>query len=91
MHYDLFVCVVVEQNCDRNVSFDASNKWEIRAIHEPEIREHERSLFIRGSNKTLDLLEMEVSKLGLVKIAQAVAEFNGRKNVVKIGKSGFIV
>jgi hypothetical protein len=90
MYYN---CAIVEQRCDiRGVYFKASNGWMIRTFEHPEICSGPRIFFIRGLNDLKNDTKLAtITESTLMMIAQAVAEFNGRKNVVKIGASGFII
>ena len=85
---------IVEQdestrNPNNEEMFFAKNDWKICSNVCPEISG--KMLYIRGTSRGQDNRAMYCSGLHvLVQLAQAVAEFNGRKNTVELGAEGFI-
>jgi hypothetical protein len=74
--------------CSPHVLFSSKNNWHFQVNVCPDLEYH--LLWLRGSNRQKDNVELHVKKNALEEIAVAVAEYNKRKNVVKIEEAGVI-
>lgn len=85
-YYDVAIVFQVEYA----PCFTTKSGWNININNCPEIDRNKRILWLRGSDHARDNELLNASEQTLNEIARAVAEYNGRKNVVRIDSSGVI-
>jgi len=64
--------------------------WRIHSVSHPAANNNDKILYLRGYTRDKDDAEFYVLTEHMRSLAEAVAEFNGRKNVVSVCHSGLI-
>jgi len=94
---DYLVGVVEQDEALRGINvqsghfFESRNGWRFASCDNFDVYLHDHIVFVRGRYNDQDDAQVLVTSIVLKELAVAVAELNGRKNVVKLGESGVIV